>query len=198
MDQALRARSFKGLVSPLAYQVMKGIKKSVFSRVIRVQKTEVTGYQDWKRWRMKLSFAVDIESSPEEVFYWLKDPEKAKEWMTSVSETEMLSGTPNMVGATFREVIKDQNGQTEMQGVVTGYQENEMIAFHLSGQYNTVDVEFRLERIGERTRVIQNAQVRFRSFMKILSIFLGPAFKKEITAQSRKEFARLKALCEKS
>jgi uncharacterized protein YndB with AHSA1/START domain len=147
---------------------------------------------------MKLTFAVDIESSPEEVFFWLKDPQKAKEWMTSVSETEMLSGTSNTVGSTFREIIKDQNGQTEMQGVVTGYQENEMISFHLSGVYNTVDVEFRLEQIGERTRVIQNAEVRFRSFMKILSVLLGPAFKKGITAQSQEEFARLKELCEKS
>ncbi len=145
---------------------------------------------------MKLSFTVEIESSPEEVFRWLKDPEKAKKWMTSVSETEMLSGTPNTVGSTFREVIEDTNGKTEMHGVVTGYQENELISFHLSGQYNTVDVEFRLEKNGERTRITQNAEVCFRSFMKILSVFLGPAFKKGITVQSQEEFARLKELCE--
>jgi hypothetical protein len=118
--------------------------------------------------------------------------------MTSVSETEMLSGTPNTVGATFREIIKDQNGQTEMRGVVTGYRENELIAFHLEGQYNTVDVEFRLEKIGQRTRVIQNAEVRFRAFMRILALFFGPAFKKEITVQSQREFARLKEFCEES
>jgi uncharacterized protein YndB with AHSA1/START domain len=145
---------------------------------------------------MKLSIEIEIDCSPEEVFSWLKDPGKAKEWMTSVSETEMLSGTPDTVGSTFREIIKDQNGQAEMQGVVTGYRENELISFHLSGQYNTVDVEFRLEKIGERTRVVQTADVRFRSFMKILSFFLGPALKREITAQSQKEFAQLKLLCE--
>ena len=145
---------------------------------------------------MKISMAVDIHSAPEEVFSWLKDPEKAKEWMTSVSETEMLSGTPNMVGATFRETIQDQNGQTEMLGEVTGYQENERIAFRLSGAYNTVDVEFRLEKNGEQTRITQNAEVRFRSFMRIVSIFLGPVLKREITAQSLKEFAQLKILCE--
>lgn len=155
-------------------------------------------YKDRKWWLMKLSFEIEIDCSPEEVFSWLKDPQKAKEWMTSVSETEMLSGNPNTVGSTFREIIKDQNGRTEMQGVVTGYQENEMISFYLSGAYNTVDVEFRLEKIGERTRVTQNAEVRFRSFMKILSVFLGPAFKKGITAQSQEDFARLKELCEKS
>ena len=145
---------------------------------------------------MKLTFTIDIESSPEEVFYWIKDPERAREWMTGVSETEMLSGTPNTVGSTFREVVRDQNGETEMHGVVTGYQENESISFHLSGDYNTVDVEFRLEKIGERTRVIQNADIRWRSFMKVMSILLGQRIRKEITAQSQKEFAKLKDLCE--
>jgi len=145
---------------------------------------------------MKLSFSIDIESSPEEVFSWIKDPEKAKEWMTSVSEGEMLSGDPNTVGSTFREVVRDQNGETELLGVVTGFQENEMISFHLSGKYNTVDVEFRVEKIGERTRLIQTADIRWRGLMKVMVIFLGKRIEKEITAQSQREFAALKALCE--
>lgn len=145
---------------------------------------------------MKLKFTIDIESSPEEVFSWIKDPERAKEWMTSVPEGEMLSGSPNTIGSTFREVVRDQNGETEMHGIVTGFQENEMISFHLSGDYNTVDVEFRVENIGKRTRVTQTADIRWRGFMKIMSIFLGGRIKREITAQSQREFISLKALCE--
>lgn len=146
---------------------------------------------------MKISHSIDIESSPEEVFHWIKDPERAREWMTSVSEGEMLTGTPNTVGSTFREVVEDQNGKTEMYGVVTGYQENESIAFHLSGEFNIVDVEFRLEKVGQRTRVTQTADIHWRAIMKVMSIFLGQRIKKEITAQSEREFAKLKELCEK-
>lgn len=145
---------------------------------------------------MKISHAIEIESSPEEVFSWIKNPERAKEWMANVSETEMLSGTPNTVGSTFREVIEDRNGKVEMHGVVTGFQENKLISFHLSGKYNTVDVEFRVEKIGDKTRVAQSADVQFRSFMKIMSIFFGRRFKKEIASQSQREFAKLKSLCE--
>ena len=145
---------------------------------------------------MKISHSINIESSPEEVFFWIKNPEKAMEWMTGVSEGEMLSGTPNTVGSTFREVVRDQNGETELHGVVTGYQENEMISFHLSGKYNIVDVEFRVEKIGEQTRATQTADIRWRSFMKIMSVFLGSKIKKGITAQSQEEFAKLKKLCE--
>lgn len=145
---------------------------------------------------MKFNFSFEIERSPEEVFYWIKDPERAKEWMTSVSETELLSGTPNTVGSTFREVVRDQNGETEMHGTVTGYEENKMISFHLSGEYNTVDVEFRVDKIGEQTRVIQTADIRWRGFMKVMSLFLGERIKKEIMAQSKSEFEKLKTLCE--
>ena len=145
---------------------------------------------------MKLIFTIDIESPLEEVFAWIKDPERAKVWMTSVGETEMLSGDPNTVGSTFREVVRDQNGETELQGVVTGFEENKFISFHLSGDYNTVEVDFRVERIGERTRLTHTADIRLRSFMKIMSIFLGGRIRKEITAQSQAELARLKSLCE--
>ena len=146
---------------------------------------------------MKLIFTIDIDSPLEKVFAWIKNPEKAKVWMTSVGETEMLSGDPNTVGSTFREVVRNQNGETELQGVVTGFRENESISFHLNGDYNIVDVEFRVERIGGLTRLTQTADIRWRSFMKIMSIFLGQQIKKEITAQSQAEFATLKSLCEK-
>jgi len=145
---------------------------------------------------MKMSHSIEIESSPEEVFSWIKDPEKAKEWMTSVSEGEMLSGDPNTVGSTFREVVRDENGETEMHGVVTGFEENQMISFRLSGKYNTVEVEFRVEKIDERTHVTQTADIRWRGFMKVVSIFLGGRIRKEIMAQSQSEFKKLKALCE--
>lgn len=146
---------------------------------------------------MKIKFTIDIESPLEEVFAWIKDPEKAKVWMTSVGETEMLSGDPNTVGSTFREVVRDQNGETELQGVVTGYGENEFIAFHLSGDYNTTDTEFRVERIRGQTRLTQTANIRWLGLMKVMSIFLGQRISKEITAQSNAELARLKSLCEK-
>ena len=145
---------------------------------------------------MKLIFTIDIESPLEEVFAWIKSPERAKEWMTSVGESEMLSGDPNTVGSTFREVVRDQNGETELQGVVTGFEKNKYISFHLSGDYNTVEVEFHVERIGGQTRLTHTADIRWRSFMKIMSIFLGGRIRKEITAQSQAELARLKSLCE--
>jgi len=60
-----------------------------------------------------------------------------------------------------------------------------------------VDVEYCLEEIENCTRLTQNADIRFKSFMKVLSFLIWPLFKKKIMGQSQQEFAKLKELCER-
>jgi uncharacterized protein YndB with AHSA1/START domain len=145
---------------------------------------------------MKISYTIDINNTPEKVFHWLNNPERAMAWMSSVSKTELLHETTDMVGTTFREIVEENGQWTELHGVVTDYRPNQLIAFHLSGKFNVVDVEYRLEEIENRTRLTQNANIRFKSFMRVLSILIGPMFKKKIMDQLQKEFAELKELCE--
>jgi uncharacterized protein YndB with AHSA1/START domain len=145
---------------------------------------------------MKISYTIDINNKPEEVFHWLNNPERAMVWMSSVSKTELLHETTDMVGTTFREIVEENGRWTELHGVVTDYRPNQLIAFHLSGKFNVVDVEYRLEEIENRTRLTQNANIRFKSFIKVLSLLIGPMFKKKIMDQLQKEFATLKELCE--
>ena len=117
-------------------------------------------------------------------------------WQTSVSKTEILKETPSMIGTTFRETFKEDGSSVEMEGVVTDYRENQVLAMHLSGKYNVVDVEWRIEERGEHTRLTVYSNIRFRSFIKIVSILMRPVIKKKIVAQLQGEFAKLKELCE--
>ena len=146
---------------------------------------------------MKFSYTMEINNTPEKVWYWLGTPERAMVWQTNVSKTEILQETPNWIGTTFRETIEENGSGVEMQGVVTDYRENQLLAMHLSGKYNVVDVEWRIKEIGEHTHLTVYSNIRFRSFIKILSIFMRPVFKKKITKQLEEEFARLKELCER-
>ena len=43
---------------------------------------------------MEISYTIDINATPEKVFYWLGNPERAMVWMTSVTKTELLHETP--------------------------------------------------------------------------------------------------------
>ena len=145
---------------------------------------------------MKIINTVEIGASAAKVFYWLGDPSRAMTWMTSVSRTEIIKKIPNWVGTTFRETVEEDGRGTELRGVVTDFVANERMAFHLEGQFNTVDVVWTLKERGETTEVSQVAEVRFKGLMRVVSVLFGSVFKKKITAQAQQEFATLKALCE--
>jgi len=145
---------------------------------------------------MKISYTMDINSKVEKVFPWIDDPERAKQWMTSVSKGEILNETPERIGTTFKETVEENGCGTELYGEITGYILNKFMSFHLEGRFNAVDVEYHLEEIEGRTRLTFSSDVSFKSFTKVLMLIMGPLFKKKTTDQLQKEFARLKELCE--
>ena len=145
---------------------------------------------------MKLSFSIDINCPPAVVFGWVEDPEKALQWMTSVAGGEILHETPEKVGTTFREGVEEDGQGVELQGMITAYEPNRSISFHLDSRVNAVDVEYRVEAIPNGTRLTQSAHVRWKFPVNVISIFMGGKMKQGISAQSQKEFEKLKELCE--
>ena len=145
---------------------------------------------------MKISTFVDIQSTPELVFGWLARPERATQWMSSVSRTEILQETPGMVGTSFREVVEDEGGSMEMHGTVTSFEPPRSISFHLSSKVNVLDVSYRVEPTTNGVRVIEDSDIRWKFPVNIMSIFLGEKMKQGILAQLQAEFSRLKELCE--
>ena len=150
-----------------------------------------------QRARMKLSFSIDINSPPERVFGWVEHPEKALQWMTSVSGGEILHETPEKVGTTFREFVEEDGQGLEMQGMITGYESGRSISFHLESRVNSVDVTYLVETIPNGTHLSQTANVRWKFPVNVVSLFMGSMMRQNISAQSQKEFEKLKELCEK-
>jgi uncharacterized protein YndB with AHSA1/START domain len=142
---------------------------------------------------MKISNTIEIKTTPENVFYWLEDPERAMKWQTTVTKYEIIKETPQKVGTTFTEYIEENGHGTEMRGILTGFVPNKMLAFHLEGDYNTIDVNFTLKEKEGTTQITQHAEVHFRGMLKVLSVYL----KRKIIKQMQKEFALLKELCER-
>ena len=145
---------------------------------------------------MKIYSTLEIKSTPKVVFGWLENPEKAMMWMTSVAGGEILHETADRVGTTFREVVEDENGSIEMQGMITGFDADKSIAFHLESKVNIVDVEYCIEEIYEGARLVYRANIQWKFPMNIVSTFLGNKIRKNIVAQLQDELNKLKELCE--
>ena len=145
---------------------------------------------------MEIASSIDINSTPEIVFEWLANPEKAMQWMTSVSSGEILHETPEKIGTTFREVVEDEGGSLEMHGMITGFEAGKMIAFHLESRVNIVDVKYRVEPTPGGVRLDYRANVKWKFPVNMISIFVGKKMKQNILAQLQDELKSLKNLCE--
>jgi uncharacterized protein YndB with AHSA1/START domain len=146
---------------------------------------------------MKIALHIEIERPPEKVFPWLSDPGRAKTWMTSVTDTEILHETPERVGTRFRERVEENGRGTELVGEITGFTENRSIAFHLEGTYNSVDLEYRLGSSNTHTRLSFVSSIRFKSFTRVVMLLLGPWFKRKIVRQLESQLGNLKEICER-
>ncbi len=146
---------------------------------------------------MKLVNSIEIAAKPEKVFYWLEEPERGKQWMTSVTGSEIIKETPNKVGTTFREYVEEDGRGIEMHGVVTEFVSNERFAVHVESKSHVADVRFSLKEEGGATLLVQDVELRFKGILKVLIVFLRASIKRKITGQAQREFARLKALCER-
>ncbi len=145
---------------------------------------------------MKIKHTVDIKATPARVWEWLGTPEKAMAWQTEVAKTEILHQTPDWIGTTFRETLSEGERATETLGVIVDYRPNELLAMRLNGQYNSVDIQWRLEPIEAGARLTVNANVRFKGFLWVTSILFRSMFRGKLTEQLRQETAKLKELCE--
>ncbi|MGD0248626.1 MAG: SRPBCC family protein [Candidatus Limnocylindrales bacterium] len=145
---------------------------------------------------MHLLFEVDIESELETVFSWLADPERAMVWMTSVAGGEIIDRKPGMVGTTFRERVEEDGGGIEMHGSITAFEPNHRISFHLESRVNKLDVEYRIDAVGDVVRLTVASDIKWLFPVNLVSAFAGRTIKRKIVAQSNEEFGRLKQLCE--
>jgi len=66
----------------------------------------------------------------------------------------------------------------------------------LESRVNIVDVEYRVEKVDEETRLDYQANIKWKFPVNIISIFMGKKMMQSILAQLQDELNKLKVLCE--
>jgi uncharacterized protein YndB with AHSA1/START domain len=145
---------------------------------------------------MEIAHSIAITASPETVFTYLDVPEKAKEWMKGVAETEILHEPPGRIGTTFRERMESDEGGLDMLGSITEYVPERLIAFRLESKIHTVTVRYSVEPQLSGVRLAVESRVDFKFPMSILGWFIGRNMKADLSAELQGECKELKRLCE--
>lgn len=142
---------------------------------------------------MKVLTSVEIKAAPDQVFYWIERPERAKKWVTNVTRSEYIIETSERIGTSFREYVEEGGQGIEMMGIVTEFQPNKLFAVHLESESHSAEVSFVLKGEGGRTLLTQNVELHFKNELDEATY---DSIKKHIVNQARGEFAQLKRLCE--
>ena len=146
---------------------------------------------------MRLQCSNEISSPPEVVFPWIAEPTKAMQWQRNVRGGKVITTKPEVVGTVFKETLEEDGRTLEMEGVITHYEPNRLIAFHLTSRIHEFDVSYSLEALDSATRLSIDAIVKWRFPMNFISAFIGKKIERRLTEQLNSEVAELKRMCER-
>jgi uncharacterized protein YndB with AHSA1/START domain len=147
----------------------------------------------------RTSASADINASPAQVWQWLDEPGKLKQWISWVVEVRTPNGSAvSGVGAKRVIVMKDENNggmPIEVEGVYTRYQPPTEMALAMStpGAFEGAET-YRLTDMGNG-RTHFEADGRFRYTMWMAQLFeplITPAAQKKMDG----DVSRLKSLVE--
>jgi uncharacterized protein YndB with AHSA1/START domain len=145
---------------------------------------------------MSNTYSIDIDAPPARVFKWIYDADLNRQWLPNLVEVEVLKKEPQGLGSRFRQVYMENGRRMEMTGTVTGYEQDRYLACEITGPF-LLNVDYRLDDLGGRTRVTQHSEIQFRSFaMKLLGALMKPLMRKMAEKNAGASFGKLKQLVE--
>ena len=119
---------------------------------------------------MHLEHNIEIDCSPDQLWPWIEEPDRQKQWMHGVISNEPTSETVNEVGSTFLMKIKEGKRITEYNGTLTTFDRPRKLGVKLVGSCGKgppmeMQVDYALTDLGGRTRLDYDADWEMRGFM---------------------------------
>ena len=137
---------------------------------------------------MRVTTTTRIACPPENVFDMLADLRNDTQWNSRVSRAELRSPEPIGLGSRFAIV----NGGTPYDVTITSYDRPSRLVFEASGKPD-LTIASALTRRGDETELESDFDFRPRGVLKVLFPVLAPVIRRDVP----KQFASLKALCER-
>jgi carbon monoxide dehydrogenase subunit G len=138
-----------------------------------------------------MDFTIDIACPVEQVFTLIADLPKYQEWLPPsglYAGSTVASDSPIKLGTTYL----DHSKQATLHGRVTAFEPPHALAFHqetgLALGRLIVDIQYRLEPLGDGTRVHRTTAPRLTGVLALL----GPVIVRSIRAENTRTLATMK------
>lgn len=143
--------------------------------------------------KLRYSTEFTLNATPQEVFVFLSQPKYLKQWVSGLQEMDLIEpsdgGNPR-----YEIVVLDRGRKLKLRQEFTRYVQDEMIALQVKNASMVSTSIFRLEKIGEKTKVIYQV----KEAGKGLSRIARPLQKSTTEERIRVESRELKRVVEKS
>ena len=147
---------------------------------------------------METNYTVIIDCPPEQLWPWLEEPDKQKQWMKGLLDNVPTTDGPTRVGTTFRMTIQEGRRVANYDGEVTNYAPYRHLGIRFWGEaLRGVEMaaDYKLQNLGARTRLDYRA-VADTTGAGFLMRLLLPLYKLFSTMQLRSFMKTLKHLAE--
>ena len=144
---------------------------------------------------MKYTTEIEINKPVDKVIELFDNPKNMNKWMEGLQSFEHISGTSGQVGAKSRLKFKMRNREMEMIETVTVRNLPDEFSGTYEGKAGLSIIKNKFIQLPDnRTRYINEHEIQFNGFMKIIALLMPGAFKK----QSMKYLIAFKEFAEKS
>lgn len=136
-------------------------------------------------------YVAEFESPVEEVFAYIDEDEKVKQWIGGLISTERTTAGRPGVGSRFRQKVKVGSRVMELDGELLAYEPNRHLRVKLNSDLCEMIVSYDFEGDGARSRLRYTCDSKYHGlFYRLLS----PLIKYVTQQKLRKDFARLEQL----
>ena len=143
---------------------------------------------------MKILFSDAINNSPENIYPWIENPDKARKWQKGVKGGHVIKKTENIIGTTFTETIEEKGRKLEMKGVITKYVKNKIMGFHIESKIHSFDISYSLDKGDDSTKITIDADIKWKFPINIVILFSGKKISKNLENELRSEINELKMM----
>jgi hypothetical protein len=142
-----------------------------------------------------------IRATPEQVFPYLVDPGKQKQWISGLIEfrTQNSNGSdvaawPPEVGTRWTQVIEKEGQRIEIEVQITRLERNQFVQTRLRAPYFEAVHYFDLSPTSQETKVTENLTLTYKGFARFWAPFTSGGVGKELNA----DLDRLKEVAERA
>ncbi len=139
------------------------------------------------------SLAIEINRPAAQVFPWLIEPDKLKQWVTGLAEMKQLTPGPIQVGTKARDTIVEGNQKATADLTFTSFEQNRMIGVHLETDAFSNDVRYELAEHDGKTRLTSTSVAKYKIWLAKL---MEPVITPSVQQSLQDDMGKLKKLVE--